>query len=304
MKSPKLVTYLFFFATGGLFAQNDAVTFDYPLNAGNVWEYRWRSNGFATLYTYKATGDTLMPNAKVYRIIERYSPAFGTAYTYQRLDDDSTAVYQFYLRYDLQNELVADEFLLYKLAVSVGESWKFPTSAGSDSATFQVTQIADTSLWSQQFKFVHFFSPEAFELQFILVDGIGIVWEGFEGGYLELLGAAIGNKRFGTMTSVHSSENIPDEGELLWLNHYPNPFNGSTTIAYEINTSGRVRVSIFNLLGERVKVLGDSFEEAGFYEKIWPGTDESDKPVSSGTYIYAMELDGKRIAQGTLLFLK
>jgi len=67
--------------------------FHYPLNSGDFWEYRDFPPG-APL-TRKVIGDTLMPNGKVYRIIQEYSPIYGTTHFFQRINEDSTAVFKF-----------------------------------------------------------------------------------------------------------------------------------------------------------------------------------------------------------------
>ncbi|MCI0617753.1 T9SS type A sorting domain-containing protein [bacterium] len=297
------ILYCICFCNIPLFSQNKIV-FHYPLKIGDVWQYRDFPPG-APL-TRKVIGDTLMPNGKGYRIIQEYSPLYGTKLFFQRINEDSTAVFKFYMRRDTTNQLVPDEFLLYKLDIKVGDSWKFLISpSASDSATFQVTQIADTTLWSKRFKFAFIFSPEAFALEFILVDSIGIFYEGFEGGrLLELQGAIINNKRFGTLTSVRSFENHSSENFISSFTHYPSPFNHSTTIEYKLNTSGRVRISIFNLIGERVKILDDSFQTSGLYRKQWFGKNESGEFVASGIYIYTIEVNNTIIAKDTITFLK
>ncbi len=70
------------------------------------------------------------------------------------------------------------------------------------------------------------------------------------------------------------------------LSTYPNPFNSTVTIRYELSSSAEVRVSIFNLLGEKVAVLQDSRQSAGAHSVTWsPG-------VSSGIYLVGIEAGG------------
>jgi hypothetical protein len=66
--------------------------------------------------------------------------------------------------------------------------------------------------------------------------------------------------------------------------NYPNPFNPSTIIRYEIPKAANVTLTIYNILGQRVKTLVDSYENAGPHSVIWNGTNQSDKAVSSGVY--------------------
>ncbi len=82
-------------------------------------------------------------------------------------------------------------------------------------------------------------------------------------------------------TSVPEAAAAPT-GYLLAQN-YPNPFNPSTTIRFDVATRSRVRLSIFNVLGQRVAELANGEMSTGSYEKIWNAR------VASGLYIYRIE---------------
>jgi hypothetical protein len=74
--------------------------------------------------------------------------------------------------------------------------------------------------------------------------------------------------------------------------NYPNPFNPSTTIRYELPESGNVLLEVYNSLGERVRVLTDQYSEAGMYSTTWNGRDESGRLTDSGTYLYRLSANG------------
>jgi flagellar hook assembly protein FlgD len=48
---------------------------------------------------------------------------------------------------------------------------------------------------------------------------------------------------------------------------------------------------IYNLLGQRIKTLVNSFQSAGSHSVVWDGTDEGYHPVSSGIYFYSLSAD-------------
>ncbi|MCE5270571.1 T9SS type A sorting domain-containing protein [bacterium] len=72
----------------------------------------------------------------------------------------------------------------------------------------------------------------------------------------------------------------------------PNPFNPSTTIAYEIpeSTSGtKVVLAVYNIRGQKVITLVDELKESGRYSVNWDGRSEAGQRVSSGVYFYRLQ---------------
>lgn len=268
MKSFTISAKFVFLLIGELFAQTDSQWFYYPLNIGDSWEYRRQDFSFFTIETRKVIGDTLVPNENVYRIIEEYSPPFGINYIYQRLNEDSTGVLQYYSRLVPPAQQIPDEFLLYKLKLKVGDSWKVPTPGGSDSSTFLVTQIADTSLWLHRFKFANISSQEAFAQEFILVDSIGIFWEAFEGGYYQLRGAIINGRQFGTITSIKE----PPSNSSSW-SFYP----------LKIGNSWRYKITGTGITYFRIEKIVDSLRRDG--DLFWAKKIQTDYGSIDTTFI-------------------
>jgi len=87
--------------------------------------------------------------------------------------------------------------------------------------------------------------------------------------------------------TISVTVNPPGTFELM--QNYPNPFNSSTTIKYELPVGAKVRLTIFNMLGQEVKTLVNEYQEAGFHKVMWDGRNNAGIPVSSGVYIYAVK---------------
>jgi hypothetical protein len=85
--------------------------------------------------------------------------------------------------------------------------------------------------------------------------------------------------------------------------NYPNPFNPSTTIKYEIPVGGNVRLEVFDLLGRLVTTLVNTAQNAGAYSVRWDGTSDSGAQVASGVYFYRLQ-SGKFIKSERMLFVK
>lgn len=71
---------------------------------------------------------------------------------------------------------------------------------------------------------------------------------------------------------------------------YPNPFNPSTTIRYQLPEPGDVRLAIYDVLGQEVRVLISEMQPAGWYRVMWDGKDGAGRLVSSGVYLYRMQI--------------
>jgi hypothetical protein len=87
--------------------------------------------------------------------------------------------------------------------------------------------------------------------------------------------------------SVKESEEYPQIFALY--PNYPNPFNPITLISYELSTVSDVQLTIYNLLGQRVKSLVNERQSVGIYQVQWDGRDIKGESVSSGIYLYRLQ---------------
>ncbi|MDP2173163.1 MAG: T9SS type A sorting domain-containing protein [Candidatus Cloacimonadaceae bacterium] len=94
---------------------------------------------------------------------------------------------------------------------------------------------------------------------------------------------------------------VPPSLSGLSLYNYPNPFNPSTTICYRIPESGRVKLSIYNLKGQLVRILLNEPKQSGNHQLIWNGDDQAGNMVSSGVYFTRIESNGKSSMHKMLL---
>lgn len=82
-------------------------------------------------------------------------------------------------------------------------------------------------------------------------------------------------------------------GEFSAGTPYPNPFDNSVNIPFIINTSGDIMLTIYNLAGEKVRVMVFPDVEAGSYNVVWDGCGQNNAPMSAGLYIYAIAFRGR-----------
>jgi hypothetical protein len=97
------------------------------------------------------------------------------------------------------------------------------------------------------------------------------------------------------------TEQAPTSFKLL--PNYPNPFNPSTTIVYEIAVMSDVTVRIFDLKGSLIKELLHEAQTQGRHQVSWDGTDNTRAQVSSGVYFSVVRC-GEQVLSRRLILIK
>ena len=126
------------------------------------------------------------------------------------------------------------------------------------------------------------------------------VWDGDGNGSAII---DLGCYEFGAEQYVEV-ENIQSSIFNIQLSNYPNPFNPITTIKFNLIESGEVKLTIYNIKGQKVKTLMDCYTSPGDFELIWNGKDEQNLPVGSGVYFYKLNVNGKDKSVKKCLLLK
>jgi endoglucanase len=104
-------------------------------------------------------------------------------------------------------------------------------------------------------------------------------------------------------TSVNKYEPFSELpfGFHLYQN-FPNPFNPTTTISYELKKDGFVDFNIYDLTGKKIKTLIKSYQVSGSYLFTWDGNTDANSKAASGIYFFQLNFDNKRqIRKGILL---
>jgi hypothetical protein len=108
------------------------------------------------------------------------------------------------------------------------------------------------------------------------------------------------------LTSVDNknNESLPSEDEVItitWIDepvmntisdyrlyqNYPNPFNGTTVIGYSLKEEGYVKLTVYDIRGERITALENGTKQAGYHEVVLNAGD-----LASGIYVYRVEILG------------
>ena len=72
-------------------------------------------------------------------------------------------------------------------------------------------------------------------------------------------------------------------------NNYPNPFNPATTIGYDLTEASYVRVTVYDMLGNVVNNLVNTYQLSGHKIIQWNATNNQGQPLSTGVYLYSIE---------------
>ena len=128
------------------------------------------------------------------------------------------------------------------------------------------------------------FSPTPGSAQGVCALGkIAIVADGDNLGFYDCSAAITG---IGSNTDI-----LP--GQFALLSNYPNPFNSSTNIQFELAAGGNIQLAIYDALGRQVKALADYQASPGKYSLNWDGTDGSGRTVASGRYYIRASAEGQ-----------
>jgi hypothetical protein len=266
-------------------AQIDSALSYYPIQNGNIWQYWYHykiayTNSSESTYVFvKIVGDTLMPNGKWYNIVDGPRLSFLST-GYQRIDSADANIYC-YSGYPTPSETLIDS-----LRAQVHDVF-----GGGILCT-----AADTITLFGRETVTKTFVPNAFYAPRVtFAQGIGIVksmhlednpvYPVYDTYTYDLVYAKINSLEYGTLTEVSpKTKDIPTY--FVLDQNYPNPFNPSTTIKFSIPTSGRVSVTIFDVLGRQVAKVIDGDYSKGEHIVRWNAPH-----IASGAYFYRLQTD-------------
>tara|TARA_Y100000310_G_C20442260_1_gene696671 strand:+ start:107 stop:559 length:453 start_codon:yes stop_codon:yes gene_type:complete len=89
--------------------------------------------------------------------------------------------------------------------------------------------------------------------------------------------------------------------EFRLLENYPNPFNLSTKIKFELRLSGNYKITILNIMGTEVSVLHTGFLNIGHHYLNWNGKNKNGDMMPSGIYLYKIQGDNTQETRKMIL---
>lgn len=74
---------------------------------------------------------------------------------------------------------------------------------------------------------------------------------------------------------------------------FPNPFSGSVNIPFTINTTGDILFTVYNIAGQKIRIISFRSVTAGSYRLIWDGCNQGGSPQRPGFYFYGITFGGR-----------
>ena len=90
-------------------------------------------------------------------------------------------------------------------------------------------------------------------------------------------------------------------GQFKLHQAYPNPFNPTTTLKYEMGSAGPVSIDVFDVSGRKIRSLYNGIQIPGQHEIRWDAKDDHGRSMSSGVYLFKVNVNGKQQTAKSLL---
>ena len=224
-------------------------------------------------------------------------PNYGWPLDFRYLRQSGDTVYH----YDATSQ---SEELLYRFDASPGDTLLIiPSGVDTFSMVFQF-QRTITLFGAQRRQWVFGIFP--YHILDVghsrtITDSLGLTNLGEANGTSNLQGAVINGVTYGNITSIVPTI-LPPEGIALHQN-FPNPFNPSTTITYQIPEGGHVNLTVYDMLGQTVRELVNEYQFPGPHSAVWDGRNAYGNKVVSGTYLCRLEA-GQSVKTNKMILLK
>ncbi len=308
----------------------DGKTFAYldSLVMFDVTDVAWDSSGKMWVTTNRGLINYKYPDFDMYPAPQMMNPWYGV---YNLCIDDEGYLYMQAIH---GHVLYTDREMWYILISDNGHS--ITDIAVQGDGTVWAARLTDLSRWSRDYgeftSVVDF--PDTNRL--VSIDSLGRIWSSSYGktGYLE-------NEKFVTIPELANSASdviaYADDGRIalnsfdrtrseysgfyefvpstvgvhesdrpsayLSSRAYPNPFNASITLEFDLPVPSQAKVTLYTVTGQRVRILADRWLPAGSHRIRWDGSSGDGSHLSSGLYLYRIDA-GVRTATGKMLLVK
>ena len=253
-----------------------------PLHVGDLWQFIDYLGGYDNREIVK---DTIVNGKKYFKKLEFQYPIIPDYFYWERNDTTKMASYRLDIEdLDLDGDSL-DEVLLDSLEVPHATtyfSFRYTWRVGEPDPKLVLIQ---GPYWVVVYGDTVMARIASFLFQDDLIaDKYGVVEIYPEGSPPVLLtGMIINGVKYGNIVDVDDfNESVPSE--YILENNYPNPFNPSTLIIFYLPEATFVKLTVFDVLGNEVKMLINEEKKSGFHKAIFNGNG-----LPSGVYFYNLQ---------------
>jgi hypothetical protein len=268
-----------------IYSQNNSTADYFPLKPGNkylYYDYEQCNNCIPDTNSYKedrgwfTVGDTIMREGKSYFLF----PDVYDRWIYLRKDSAGNIMY-----YTPNRGIMG---LIFKLDAQIGEKWECILPWLNIDMKFTGTMQSKTdTVYTNLGRLINCIRINLYgfieeDRTFWFAPEIGLIKRCCFCPLHQLEKAEINGIQY-PLTNINQLK-APETIFELYQN-YPNPFNNETIIRFKINNGSKIELSIYNILGEKIRILANEYFSEGNHEIKWNGKDEYGFNVSSGLYI-------------------
>lgn len=245
----------------------------YPIQEGNLWQYREIDPMSSNIWQAEIGPDTTLSNSIMYSFYS--GGGFGTNFLRQ--------VGSKVFAYDREDSA---EYVLLDFNANIEDTISVRNNGYRTIVLKSIIQNQPNKQWI----FSEYWGDSLYSYIFVtwtITDSIGLTGLTVEPGITYYLtGAIINGTVIGTITDVNEGINlIPNKATLL--QNYPNPFNPITTIKFILPASDKAELKIYNLIGQEIITLTSKYYSEGEHQIQWDASNQS-----SGIYFYKLKTSG------------
>jgi hypothetical protein len=246
-----------------------------PLNLGNVWI---GLNADGTIFKDTVTDTNYFFNNHIYSVIGDTSNGY-----FERFRQEDSLFVEYFASGTQNNHKTP----FYKYNAALGDTWSYDIN-GHARAVFNIVGEYPAIVFNipVQIKQLYVDIGGLVGRRELWTDEFGLLWgQETEGGevFFRLKACVINGVVYGDTTTA-INDIISSASNFNLYQNYPNPFNPNTIISYSLPSASKIKLIVYNALGQTVKLLENSYKQPGNYSVSFNAS-----ALPSGIYFYKLE---------------